>query len=176
MGATASKGGHMIYTIKEYTQDKKTAEYAFRKYITKHYLKDELIHLGIVKLWLVRLEKGHISRPIETAKNVMLNHIRNQYRHDNHNSLHETDNDDLMLFDILAIEQPTAHDYCEYQDLVKKITPITDYLSERDRRIIRLHLKHYTQREIAHRVQLSLSYVNEIIAKFREAVNRVLGE
>ena len=165
----------MIYTLKDYTQDKKTAAYTFRKYIGKHYLKDELIHIATTKLWLVRLEHGRVCRPIETAKNAMLNFLRQEQKYCNHDSLYDnTDEADLLLLDILAINQPTAQDWCEYQDLLERITPLSKYMSRRDKRIISLSLKHYTQREIAARLGLSQPYVNEIIKNFREAARQVL--
>jgi len=168
----------MIYTNTDYTNDLKTARYTFRKYIGSHYLKEELIHLAVVKLWTTRLEFGGVIDPVRIARNLMFNHIRNEKRHDYRDSLNDTfcDNEDLMLIDTIASRQPTAFDYLQYHDLVKKLLPLPSQLSGRDRQIISLHLKHYTQREIARRVGISQPYVNRIIKNFRVVAREILDK
>jgi len=166
----------MNYTLEKYTHDRKIARFTFKKYIGKHYQKEELIHVAILKLWTVRLEHGIVRNPVNVAKNAMLNFLREENSHCHYDSLYSDTKDDLPLIEVIPFEQPTAHDYCEYHELVKTLVPLPLIMSGRDRRIIALHLKHYTQREIAQRMELSQPYVNEIIQSFRRAARQVLDE
>ena len=162
----------MIYTIKHYAEDKKAALFAFRKYIGKHFLKDELIHIATIKLWTVRWELGCVPRPIETAKNAMLNYIRQEQPNYNHDSLDsDIDGEDLMLADIIATDTLTSQEFCNYQSYIKQIFPT---MNNKSKQIILLHLKHYSQAEIAERTETSRPYVHKVIQSFRCAARKLL--
>jgi len=165
----------MVYTVKDYTQDTKIARYAFKKYIRSHYLKDELIHIAILKLWTVRLEHGIVKNPVDTAKNAMITFLRKEQRQvRRHDSLYDDTIDDLPIIEVIAIERPTPDQSLEYVELVKKIVPLTLSMNPKSKKIISLHLKHYTQTEIAERVNTSIPYVNKVVQSFRAAVRQVL--
>ena len=169
-----------MYTTENYEQDKRIAIYVFNKNFKGHYLKDDLIQTAVIALWQLRQKgnyKDYVNCACKTAHNHMIDFLRKENRHfadslfDNGGG--ETD---LQLIDILESEQPTAQDYYEYRELVKKIIPLPILVSTRNRKIIALYLKHYAQGEIAERVGVSRQCVNRVIRHFREAVRQILGE
>jgi len=167
----------MIYTPEHYEQDKGIAIYIYNKYFKGHYMKDDLIQIAIIELWNLRLKRNYnyVRCACTTALNRMISFLRKENRNFAESLFDNVGNEhDLRLIDVLELEQATAHDYCEYSELVKKIIPLPMLLSDRDRRIIALHLKHYTQKEIAWRVGISQQYVSIVINRFRENARQIL--
>ena len=170
----------MKYTTENYEQDKRIAAYIFNKNFKGHYLKDDLIQTAVVALWQLRQNgryKDYVNCACKTAFNHMVDFLRKENRNFADSLFDNVSGDnDVQLIDILVNEQPTAQEYIEYQDLMQRLIPLTAHLSGRDRKIIIMHLKHYTQQEIAGRVGGTRQNVSLIIQKFRNAVRLILGE
>ena len=170
----------MTYTIENYEQDKRITIYVFNKNFKGHYLKDDLIQTAIIALWRLRQKRNYndyVNCACKTALNHMIDFLRKESRRFA-DSLFDSvgGENDVQLIDILVSEQPTAQDIYEYRELVKRIFSLPMLVSNRNRKIIALHLKHYAQGEIAERVGVSRQYVNRTVRFFREAVRQILGE
>lgn len=171
----------MTYTPQHHEQDQKIAMHIYKKHFDGHYMKDDLIQTALIELAKLRKRGGYrnyVSMACDIAKKKMINLLKKENRHefDSLNEFVGGDDEDLEINETVAIEQPTADEYCEYTELAKQIKPLMDSLSVRDKKIIVLHLKHYTQREIAILVKISQPYVSEIINKFRTTSRRILGD
>ena len=168
----------MIYTPEHYEQDKRIAIYIFNRHFKGHHLKEDLIQVAIIELWQLRLKRNYndyVRCACTTALNHMISYLRKENRHFTESLFDKVGIEhDLRLIDVLELEQATAQDYCEYRELVEKIVPLPMRLSERDRKIIALHLKHYSQKEIAWRIGISQQYVSIVINRFRENARQVL--
>ena len=168
----------MEYTPSNYEQDKRIAQHIYRKHFKGHFLKDDLIQVAIYELWRLRKQANsvdYIANACDTARKKMISLLRKETRHLT-DSLDRFVGDDygLRLSDVIATEQPTTDEYCEYAELLRKILPPN--MTARTRQVISLHLKHYTQREIACRVGLSQPYVNRIIRNFRHVAKQILEQ
>jgi|GEM_PF-3588361 len=166
------------YTPANYEQDKRIAQNIYNKNFKGHFLKDDLIQVAITELWKLRKQKGcpDLVLLYYTAHKKMISFLRKEMRHMGMDSLnrHVADDPNLRLFDVIAIEQPTAQECCEYRELVKKLFPLQITLSEQRKQVIALHLKHYTQTEIARKIGTSIPYVNRIIQSFRKLAREIL--
>jgi len=102
----------------------------------------------------------------------MLNYIRQEQPNYNHDSLDsDIDGEDLMLADIIATDTLTSQEFCNYQSYIKQIFPT---MNNKSKQIILLHLKHYSQAEIAERTETSRPYVHKVIQSFRCAARKLL--
>ena len=162
------------------------AEEAYKRLIGKNnfYLKDDLIQEAVLRL----IEKRHeyiASKAAyktwaeKTATNCMLNVLIKNKRHLQNPSIFETTENGLCYDDIFADEQPTpCEESCNlagFHKMAKTIAPLFAHANERDRRIIAMHLKHYTQTEIARALGISQPYVSIIVERFRAAAAILLG-
>ena len=171
----------MDYTPKHYEQDKRIAQHICKKHFKGHPLREDLIQVAICELWKLRTrrQKNHLEYDIalacHTAHKKMISLLRKETRHLT-DSLDRFVGEDvgLRLSDIIPIEQPTPHDYCDVQEIVKNLLPLKLTLTEQKRQIISLYLKHYTQTEIAKRIGTSLQYVNNVVIKFRRLAREIL--
>jgi len=168
-----------MYTREHYEQDKAIAIYMFNKHFKGHYLKDDLIQVAILELWKLRQRKNYkdyVRCACSVAKNNMVDYLRIESRSYAESLFDKVGGSDLRLIDVLEMNQPSPQELYEFRELVKKIIPLPIQLSTRDRKIISMHLKHYTQTEIARTVGISQQYVSIVIKKFRESARQVLGE
>ena len=169
----------MIYTNNDYEQDKRIATHAFIKFFGKHYLRDELIHIATIKLWEVRLEHGllkdYVPQAIQIAKRVMFNHIRNENRHCRYDCLFDEVYDGLQLIEMIPNGEPTQEQKtdCEVLKALLGTTPL--FANKKAKQIILLWFKHYTKTEIAYKLDTSPQYAGQIIKKFREQAQEILG-
>ena len=167
----------MTYTTEHYEQDKRITLFVFNKNFKGHYLKDDLIQVATISLWKLR-ESGNYNDYVKcactTALNAMLDYLRKETRHYADSLSDKIGNTDLELIDVLVNEQPTVQEFCECSELIKQLTPLPILASKRNRKIIALHLKHYTQQEIALRVGTSRSNVYRVVATFRNAARQIL--
>jgi RNA polymerase sigma factor (sigma-70 family) len=170
----------MNYTTDHYEQDKRIALYIFNQNFKGHYLKDDLIQVAVIELWKLRKKqnfKDYVNCACKTALNTMIDFLRKESRHYAESIFNRVSGEnDLRLIDILAIEQPTALERCEYMEFVEKLLPLAEHLSKRDRQIVALYLKHYSQTETAERAGVSQQYVSKVIKKFRKSVKLVLDD
>ena len=170
----------MFYTTENYEQDKRIAMHVFNRNFKGHYLKDDLIQVAVIELWKLRQKKNYkdyVKCACTVARNHMINYLKKESRHYSVSLYEKLGNEnDLQLIDVLLINEPAALDYCECRDIVKSLAPITMQMSGRDRGIISLYLKHYSQTEIANRSGVSQQYVSKVIKKFREAARFVLDD
>ena len=104
----------------------------------------------------------------------MIDYLRKETRHFAESLFGKVGSTDLELIDVLINEQPTAQERYEVKELIKKIMPLPILVSKRNRQIISMHLKHYTQAEISESVGVSRQCVNRIVKAFREAARQVL--
>jgi len=165
------------YTPEHYEQDKRIAHHIFKRYFKGHYLKEDLIQVAIYELWRLRKQNNsldYFSNACNTAHRKMISYLRKETRHTLADSLDRfvSESVGLRLSDITPIEQPTAQEWNDYIELMWKILPPS--LPTQERKIISLHLKHYTQRIIAKRVGISQPYVNRVIKNFRDIARQVL--
>jgi len=167
------------YTLENYEQDKAIAIYMFNKLFKGHRLKEDLIQVAMFEMWKLRQKKtykNYVRCACSVAKNHMVDYLRIESRNYAESLFDKVGDSDLRLIDVLECEQPGVQDLCEFRQLIKKIIPLPMQLSTRDRKIISMHLKHYTQTEIARTVGISQQYVSIVIKKFRENARHVLGE
>ena len=167
----------MIYTSEHYEQDKRIALYVFNKNFKGHYLKDDLIQVATIALWKLR-ESGNYNDYVRcactVALNTMIDYLRKETRHFADSLFGKVGSTDLELIDVLINDQPTAQEYNEVKEIIRSIMPLPILVSKRNRQIIAMHLKHYTQAEISERVGVSRQCVNRVIKAFREAARQVL--
>jgi len=166
-----------MYTPENYEQDERIAIYVYNKKFKGHYLKDDLIQVATIELWKLR-ESGNYNDYVRcactTALNTMIDYLRKETRHFADSLSDKLGSTDLELIDVLTNEQPTAQDYCEVKEIIRNIMPLPILVSKRNRKIIAMHLKHYTQGEISEDVGVSRQCVNRVIKTFREAARQVL--
>ncbi|MCL2228858.1 MAG: hypothetical protein FWC00_03450 [Firmicutes bacterium] len=166
----------MTYTPKHYEQDKRIALCIFNQHFKGHYLKDDLVHYAISELWKHRRRGNYldyVASACAVAKKKMISYLRKETRHIG-SSLFDQVDEDLQLIDLFAFEQPTADEYCDFAELVKKLMPLSTCYFGRDRKIISMHLKHYTQSDIALRVGVTQQQVSLVINKFRQLARQYL--
>ena len=166
-----------MYTPEHYEQDKRIALFIFNKNFKGHYLKDDLIQVATIELWKLRQSgnyKDYVRCACGAAFNTMIDYLRKETRHFADSLFGKVGSTDLELIDVLINEQPTAQDYCEAKEIIRNIMPLPILVSKRNRKIIAMHLKHYTQAEISESVGVSRQCVNRIIKAFREAARQVL--
>jgi len=168
----------MEYTPEHHEQDKRIAQHVYRKHFKGHWLREDLIQTAIYELWRLRKQadsRDYVAHACDTAHKKMVSLIRKEIRHMGMDSLNRQfgkENQRLLLSDTIAIEQDTAQDLCECRDLVKKLLPPN--MKEMHKKIILLHLKHYTQEQIAYRLGVSQQYVSRIIRNFRFVSRQML--
>jgi len=167
-----------MYTRNEYEQDKRIAELTFYKCFGKHYLQDELIHVAVIKLWETRLEHGGIKdyflQAFQIAKRAMFMYLRKEKRHCYHACLLDEVYDGLQLIDTIPNDEQTPDEKNDYKELVEQLIPLPILMNKKAKQIINLWFKHYTQTEIAAKLNVSHQYASQIIMKFREQAKQVL--
>ena len=148
------------------------------------YLKDDLIQEAVIVLIQKREQFNTDKAAYETwakriATNYMIDILRKNKNHLRNPSIFETVDCGLCYEDILADEQPTPCGYIcdreQYHKIAKTIAPLFAYSKDRDRRIIAMHLKHYTQNEIACALGVTQPCVSRVVEKFRTAAAVLLG-
>lgn len=166
----------MNYTPKHYEQDRKIATHIYKRYFNGHYLRDDLIQVAIAELWKLRKRGTYIdymASACDIARKKMISFLRRETRH-LHDYFSDPVADDLTLADEVACEQPTVETMCEHYSLCRKLLPDPTKVSNRDRAIISMHLKHYTQNEIARKTMVTQQYVSLVINKFRKTAREIL--
>ena len=158
------------------------AEEAYKRLIGRKtfYLKDDLIQEAVLLLLAKRAQYDASKAAYETwakkiATNCMLNVLVKHKKHLRNPSIFDAVENDLCYEDILAAALATPYNFLEYHKIAKTIAPLFACSNDRDRRIIAMHLKHYTQKEIAWRTGISQPYVSIVIEKFRAAAALLLG-
>jgi len=171
----------MDYTPQDYEQDRRIALHIYNKHFKGHFLKDDLVQIAITELWKLRRQQNsrdYVANACDTAHKKMISYLRKENRHRGLDSLNRHVGQDsiLRLFDVIAIEQPTPYECCEFRELVNRLLPLQMTLTGKRKQIISLHLKHYTQREIAYRVGTSFQYVSDVVKKFRSLAREILDK
>ena len=169
----------MIYTNADYDQDKRIATHTFIKFFGKHHLRNELIHVAIIKLWEVRLEHGkikdYVPQAIQIAKRTMFNHIRNEKRHSFYACLLDEVYDGLQLIETIPNDELTQEQINDCQCFYDLLGIVPLFANKKAKQIVLLWFKHYTKTEIARKLGVSHQYASEIVKKFREQAQEILG-
>ena len=159
------------------------AEEAYKRLVGRNhfYLKDDLIQEAVIFLMSKREQYSAGKAAYETwakriATNFMVDILRKHKNHFRNPSMFEAVENDLTFEDILVAPQITAQNILDHHTMAKTIAPLFAHAkTERDRRIIAMHLKHYTQTEIARALGISQPYVSIIVERFRAAAAILLG-
>ena len=160
----------------------RAAESAYKRLIGKSrfYLKDDLIQEAVLFLLAKRAEYDAEKAAYQTwAKKVATNYMRDlldkQKRHFRNPSIFDEVENNITFEDILAAHTITPYDELRYHAIAKTIAPLFANKNARDRAIISMHLKHYTQKEIAWKTGISQPYVSMVVRNFRKAAAILLG-
>ena len=166
----------MNYTLANYEQDKRIANYVFKRNFNGHHLREDLIQVALVELWELRKRGNYddyVASACDIARKKMISYLRKEKRH-RCDYMSDPLGEDMELCDIVCCPKYNPQQHLDYRELVKSIIPLPLRFDIRDRRIISMHLKHYTQKEIARRVGVSQTYVSFAVQKFRETARALL--
>ncbi len=149
-----------------------------KKYETKGTSSDDLISIGTIGLikGIDSYNKGRgvklTTYAAKCAENEILMYFRSNKKYNNTVSLndviaHDKDGGDITLIDVLESKSDTIDEALEYKDNIKHLSKYLNVLNDRELKIIKMRYglldeEEKTQKEIAHILHISRSYVSRI--------------
>ncbi len=160
------------------THNLRLVAHIVKKYETKGTSADDLISIGTIGL-IKGIDSYRPSKGVKLttyaakcAENEILMYFRSNKKYNNNISLndviaHDKDGGDITLIDVLEEHSESLDKITEYKDDIRNLTKYLNVLNTRELDIIKmryglLNTPLKTQKEIAHKLHISRSYVSRI--------------